>query len=728
MMMTMIMTMITTKNLKKLLLIISLGPLLSIGAQDILIPEIVIEAEKSVDGSTLDPYQSFKSERVSSSKLNDQSRKSVADLVKDQVGVDTQTYCANCGAKRLTINGLKGEHTSLLIDRVPLHSAVSSFYGVDTVPIFGLQDVLVMRGAGASLSNPEAIGGTLNLVTIDPFKAQTKIQTGLGINDYGDGQSQNHAFLVGLPTYELSAGGKTAVTFGGQFFRDETWDEDNNNLSELPQRTGKNFFTKGRLKKGSHDYSVRLAYADLEILGGFADPQKPSSVRTLAAGESDFINGSVEERFTGDPSKVTDWINLNRIETALTGTSHLGGRSTLEVKGGYARQEQKAIYQHGFDYTNIDNLFVGDVALVTSLPQQVVLKTGAFIKDQRMRSDSQALFEKYAPTDPNDIAKDSFDYQSQALYGELSYLTEKFEVNLALRLDRINMNWLELSNKIDDWVAAPRFVVMHTISEHLTQRFSYGLGYRAPLTFFESQHGNEENGYEVDINDLEKAHSFVYSLSYNTPNYYVTGSAHYTSLKNMAFGFEQFNQPIRYRNSSGVYDIFVADLLVGYKPQEWWLIEGTFEIFEYQEAYKRKLPSAAIEKRLTLRSTLEREKWAHTFQAQIVPGRDLSAYGRYYDHYVRRNQSFEPLLDSSLEKKDLRSRTFMTIDTSVSYKATNHSTFTLAINNLTDYTQVSAGDSPATWHWHFNHAHYDGLHTWGPNAGRQFFFNYQYTF
>ena len=61
-------------------------------------------------------------------------------------------------------------------------------------------------------------------------------------------------------------------------------------------------------------------------------------------------------------------------------------------------------------------------------------------------------------------------------------------------------------------------------------------------------------------------------------------------------------------------------------------------------------------------------------------------------------------------------------------KWTEKLTVNLNVLNVFDYTQTSAGDSPSTWHWHFNHAHYDGLHTWGPNAGRQFQLALDYKF
>ncbi len=676
--------------------------------------EILIEEKKAQN--PINPLRMFKVERVSQEKINDASNQTLADLVKDQVGVDTQVYCANCGAKRLTINGLKGEHTSILIDGLPLHSAVSSFYGVDSVPLLGLSEVEVMRGSGASLTNPEAIGGTLNLITVNPLDAENKLKTSFGVNDGGSRQSQNYNVLWGKKNKEKSLG----FVIGGSFHRNETWDEDNNNVAELPQREGMSLLAKGRwLFSEKDDLSVRIGHSELEILGGFRNPSRPTQVRPVAAGQSDFVDGSVEKPFIGDPFKITDWVSLKRTEVSANHTRLINENTTLYTKAGYARQNQEAIYQHGFDYAHIDNAFVGDISIEHYLKEDLSIKAGLFAKDERLRSASQALFERYAPSDPNDIAKDNFDYLSTAGYLGLNWFGDNIDLSLALRADRVDINWLELTNEIQEWILAPRFLFLHRFNDHLTQRFSYGLGYRAPLTFFESAHGNEENGYEIDITRLEKAHSFVYSLSYNTPKGYVTGGVHYTHLDNMAFGFEEFNQPIRYRSSNEDFDIIVADLLLGYKPKEWWLLETSFEVFEYQNDYTRRLPTAAIEKRISLRSDFDYGRWGNTVNIQVVPGRDISRYGRYYDHYVNRNQSLEPVLDSSLEKKDQRAPWFAQVDLGLSYKWNESLTFDLSILNVFDYTQTSAGDSPSTWHWHFNHAHFDGLHTWGPNAGRQ---------
>ncbi len=691
-------------------------------SEDVTVPTVVIDdRQSSTAESPVDPFSIFKVEKVSKAKLKEPSRQNLSDVVKDQVGVDSQVYCANCGAKRLTINGLRGEHTSILVDGLPLHSAVSSFYGVDNIPTNGLAEVQVMRGTGASLTNPEAIGGTLNLITVNPLDFQKSYSTSIGVDDQATGKSQNHSLLYGWRGEEKKIG----FLMGGQFTRAEAWDVDQNNVSEFPERENYSLMGKTRFLLGKkNDFSIRVGTSNLEILGGYWDPTKPTEVRPLSAQASDFVNGSVEQDFIGDPLQITDWVEIDRTEAALTASHYLSNKMTYEWKIGYARQAQSAIYQHGFDYANIDNLFVGDTSLKYAHGSNSLFTLGAFFKDQRLRSASQSLFEKYPEGDPRDIKKDSFNSSSYALYSQYSYfLSEVVEFDFAVRADYLKIDWVELVNAIEKPILAPRFQLLHHLSDHLTQRFSYGLGYRAPLTFFESQHGNNESGYQVDITELEKAHSLVYSLSWNTPNYYMTGGVHYTHLENMAYGFESFNQPILYQNSPEPYDIWVADLLMGYKPYTWWLLETSLEFFQYEDGYKRKLPTAAIEQRYQIKSAIQKDAWTHSFLVNIIGERDLSKYGSYNQYYVNRNQAAEPNLDPNLELKNQTSPTFFTVDTSVSYQLNKTFRFSLNVNNLFNYTQAGVGDNPSAWHWHFNHSHFDGLHTWGPNTGRQYYFS-----
>lgn len=694
--------------------------------EGVILSPIVVHGKEHKALSPLVGHSIFKAEKVSPEKLKGATRQSIADVLRDQVGVDSQSYCANCGAKRLTINGLKGEHTSILVDGLPLYTATANFYGVDSVPLVGLSEVQVMRGSGASLANPDAIGGTINLQTLDPLIKKKLISSSLSINDQAAGTASHHSLLWSQPL----EGGRSGLVLGAQATTSEMWDADRNEVSESPERDSQSLMFKWRwIPTDQTDLTVRLGYSNLEILGGPIGAVRPTQVRPVPAQESDFEGGKVSGRYIGDRSRITDWVRFNRLESALHLSHFRSETLTFFAQMGWARQAQDSIYQHGFDYAHVDHLGVVDFGLQWTPSSPWIVRAGLFGKTQSLRSASATLFDQYPPTDSRDIKKDSFDHQSVASYIQGTWFASSdWELDLALRLDHLKVNWLELDNRIDQWVLAPRLQALNSLTEHLTQRLSYGLGYRTPLTYFESQHGNNENGYEVDITGIEKAHSMVYSLSFNTPDYYVTGGLHRTMLEGMAYGHVTQGQPILYRNSSETFIVDVADLLLGYKMTENWMLEGSIEYFFYPDAYKRLLPTAAIERRWQIQSKYENANgWSHFLAVNMVGPRDLSRYAAYNNYYVDRRQ-FPPPEQPGVELKRQKAPWFMTVDTTLSKKWRSGLTASVGILNIFDYTQAGQGDNPSSWHWHFDHAHFDGLHTWGPLRGREFFAQVEWAF
>jgi outer membrane receptor for ferrienterochelin and colicins len=140
-------------------------------------------------------------------------------------GVDSQTFCANCGAKRLTIDGLKGEHTTLLVDGLPLHSSVAGFDGMDAIPLLGLEEILVARGSGAAGLAPESIAGTLNLISYRVHAPEFRLRT-----EASDRQNSLLAFRGGTPY------GTGSLTLSGQEAYRGVWDIDHNGVAEVPER------------------------------------------------------------------------------------------------------------------------------------------------------------------------------------------------------------------------------------------------------------------------------------------------------------------------------------------------------------------------------------------------------------------------------------------------------------------------------------------------------------
>ncbi|MCU0435307.1 MAG: TonB-dependent receptor [Bacteroidia bacterium] len=83
-------------------------------------------------------------------------------------GVQPQVSCNVCNAGDLRINGMEGPYTMVLIDGMPIVSALSSVYGLNGIPVSLIERVEVMKGPASSLYGSEAMGGIINIITRDP--------------------------------------------------------------------------------------------------------------------------------------------------------------------------------------------------------------------------------------------------------------------------------------------------------------------------------------------------------------------------------------------------------------------------------------------------------------------------------------------------------------------------------------------------------------------------------
>ena len=106
-----------------------------------------------------------KTEVITRDDLDRRQAGSLAQAIDNKPGIRVQNECSMCGIKRVMINGLKGEQTTILVDGVPMHSVVSSYYGIDAITASGIGSIEVARGPGAALATPEAIGGAINIIS-----------------------------------------------------------------------------------------------------------------------------------------------------------------------------------------------------------------------------------------------------------------------------------------------------------------------------------------------------------------------------------------------------------------------------------------------------------------------------------------------------------------------------------------------------------------------------------
>ncbi len=93
------------------------------------------------------------------------------DAVAQLNGVQSQMTCNVCNTGEIRINGLDGPYTMVLIDGMPIVSSLSTVYGLSGIPASMIKRIEVVKGPASTLYGSEAVGGLINIITVDPLSA-----------------------------------------------------------------------------------------------------------------------------------------------------------------------------------------------------------------------------------------------------------------------------------------------------------------------------------------------------------------------------------------------------------------------------------------------------------------------------------------------------------------------------------------------------------------------------
>jgi len=96
---------------------------------------------------------------------------SLFDAIGMVNGVRPQINCNVCNTGDIQINGMQGPYTMILIDGMPIVSALSTVYGLNGIPNSMVERIEVVKGPASSLYGSEAMGGIINIITKDVERA-----------------------------------------------------------------------------------------------------------------------------------------------------------------------------------------------------------------------------------------------------------------------------------------------------------------------------------------------------------------------------------------------------------------------------------------------------------------------------------------------------------------------------------------------------------------------------
>lgn len=636
-------------------------------------------------------------ESVSARSIEKTGASNVNEAVDKNPGIAVQTECSICNVRNVLLNNLPGRYTTLLIDGIPIYSSVSSAYGLDSVALYGLERIDIARGAGASLIAPEALSGTINLVTKRPVRDENvgRVQVG------SFGARRVDAFMARA----LTGGAFTASLHAD---RHNSVDGNGDGISEY---TGYQRYMGGlgwfADDLGGFRVRGRLDFVD-EKRGGGALGRDYRAIRNNMEGNPfDFSRGPhgspdaggwlVPENGTVQPydagrGGMSEIIFTKRVQAVTSGQRRLGdGRLRLSL--GVAQHKQDSFYE-GDTYVAKQHQYYLDANYQTAVGPWI-LTTGASYRYEDLRSQG-VLF------DGNEQVNglDNYRFRTPGLYvqGYRAFFDDRLEVNASLRFDRHN----EYGN-----ILSPRLNALYHHSPQLSSRVSLGKGFRAPTSFFEQDHGILSTTRIIrHVNKPEVSHNLSYALNYADDRLAITASYNYNRIKHMAMldsgAQDDAGRPVTLFTSADK-DVVVQglDVNASYQLTPALAITGGAEFSSYKFD-EGTLVFARPRTRFFAGADYTQGPLALSARLTVTGPMNLAKF--YGDD--RYNFDGTP--------KRRKSPTFATLDLRGEYSVSKNVALYLGVDNALDYKQANREN----FLWVNSAGEFDVTHFWGPSRGR----------
>jgi outer membrane receptor protein involved in Fe transport len=663
-----------------------------------------------------------KTEVIGANALEATHAVSLTDALTEAPGAHISNDCSMCGLKRIRLNGLKAEHTSVLIDGLPSHTIISGFYAVDALAMTGVQRIVIARGSGASLTAPEAIGGVVNIVTREAVNDAFTIDLSGGEEGYLE---------LGLLGAINANDGRTRVTLVGQRDQRDQFDADRNGVSENPALTNTSLTARWSQDIGRRDnVVVRVNYVEQESFGGpVIGDTTPSIAAALASFNglatdpvALFAGGDVRGRWLGAPWETTEWVETTRDEVAASWLREIDQDWNFELATSFASHDQDSFYE-GFDYRAQDDMAYAHARVNYALSGSHLFTFGADHRTETLESESRSGAANNADGDPATIyVSDAFDYDVSGVYFQDTWtIGDALEIIGAVRIDRVTADFTDPTKpgrEISASVASPRINARYYHGDVWVSRFSAGRGYRAPLSFFETDHGLLDGGvgFEIDVRNLERSSSASYALSRETGNFTSTLSLAWTEVAHLAqLGETPAGVPVMTQLADRG-EVSAVDLAFSYRFGEHLLASVVAEHFRYDDTFRSAYAIAPLESQITSSVDWGNTNWDLYVSLDWVGSRNLADYG-----YLGYNRLGDPT-----SRKSTRAPSYATVDFKLTRTLRDSWSMYVGANNVFDYIQAGDEDTPLHWVSTDPADGFDVAYIYGPLRGREIYAGFKY--
>lgn len=702
-----------TMRLKPLIAALGLacaGPVLA----DKELGEITVSSGKSIGAKPVLRDEIIATESLGARELEKTGATMLTEALDKRPGISTQVECSICNVRNIVLNNLPGRYTTLLIDGIPIFSSVSTAYGLDSVSLGGVERIDISRGAGTSLIAPEALAGSVNIVTRRPIRDEFMANQQFG--SYG----QRSTDLFGAKVF---AGGALTANFNHN--QHNTVDADGNGVSEYTgfQRKlgGIGFFLDD---VGGFKLKGRFDSVDEKRMGGAMGRNYGAVKADLTGNPFDWRRGpngspSADGWYAHDAGTVIPYdgglggmseiIFTDRKQFVASATRKLG-EGSMRFAVGAARHKQDSFYEGSIYRADQTQYYLEASA---QQPFGATLVTAGL---NYRYEDLKSTGFSYSNGVPND-GIDNYTYRTPGIFLQAyrALLDGVVELNGSIRYDDHN---------VFGGITSPRLNVLWNHDHELNSRFAVGRGFRAPTSFFEQDHGILDDVAIVrNIKEAEISDNASYALSYAGDRLAWVASLNYNRISNMALlapgiAGDAYGHPGEtvtvFTSAQQPVTVVGGDLTATYKltPQ----LEATvaLEHFSYRFSEPGTLAFARPENRAYLRLDYESGPWSGMLRGTWTGPMDLA---KFYDYANNPRYNFD-----GTRKMD-KSPAYWIVDLRGEYRLDKQWALYVGADNLLDFKQ----SDKESMLWVDSAGNIDVTQIWGPNRGRFIYGGVKFT-
>jgi len=425
---------------------------------------------------------------------------SLADSLELVTGVRVENNCQNCNFNQVRINGMEGKYSQILINGMPIVSALAGVYALEQIPANMIEKLEVVKGGGAALYGGNAIAGVVNVITPIPQKSGSHIsvaQSSINGAPYS---------VLNFNTDYVSSSYATSASFYTNYQNRDHMDYNDDDYSDLGEL--KNLSLGANL---NHDFSSLGGKLKLNFASIFEDRR-----------------GGNKFDLPEHMADIAESIRTYRTDIGAGWEQTFGSTGVLRLDGSFSYTKRKSYYGAEQDpnaYGKTQNpVFYGSI-----IYNHLAVHDHNFLLGFSYKSDS--IDDKISAYDR--AIDETYTDLGFFLQDEIILFQHKASLLAGLRLDK--------HSQIDEFIFSPRASLLYSGIKNLTLRTTFSTGFRAPQVFDEDLHITQVGGEGMLIVNRdglkeEKSYSFTLDIDYGKQVvnrlYQLSISAFYNRLNN----------------------------------------------------------------------------------------------------------------------------------------------------------------------------------------------------